>query len=1037
MNPKNTMRFLRRLFAKFTVNDPRAKRRLLVVGLLLAVAGLAVPFITQAAGAGDDIVIFLTQFILYPIVQLLANVLIVIINILIAVAQYNGFINATAVAKGWVIVRDLCNMFFIIVLLVIAFGTILKIEAYRYNRLLGKLIIYAFLINFSKFIAGFWIDIGQVVMMTFVNGFKDAAAGNLASGLGMADMITLARETPDINSKSLFAAMMLGIGLLVIAVIVVLIMTVILLIRILVLWLLIVLAPIAFITRIFPNTAKYSDQWWGEFNKYIIVGPVMAFFLWLALTVISVNGASSTKYGFEQVSTQEQAALLEGSTGTGAGTSKTVAAAITEISTSDSLLSYMITIGLLLGALQVAQQLGVAGGKMAGSWSEKIRTGGLQAAGVLSTVAAARLAMRGAKGGAKKVGGSVRRWAYNNIPVAKFASKEYWSGVGERGQELEKLTQERLRGKGRQQMENWQYGLLKRKKKGIESVYEDTLDAQQTAKQAENEKKLGRNPGLEKVVRQWMINRERAKTGGFDEQQDMSGTLISTMAHGNQDDVYQYMFDRGIINSKNFPQFGFRSWKEAVGREKYGGAEYLRARAIQADAVNIDRKNFDPFLIGVELAKKAGKEDLYLEAMLDGNIQGKKREDLEAQVGDIINKSREIRDANTKKASEKERAALKAMYRGGEAARLGGHDEQTVTDYDADTGQAFMMDLLEQRNRIKGERSKMTGQDKASATLPHSQIQYSYELDQDEEIARDEFGNQIMYADWDPDKITPQGMDEKHDVANVQGRDVSRIGARLFERDMQVEAGSAVMDKYSIMDKDGGVKTGEKLIKDDGTEIDKWDVYKKKVGQDREAFRKEYAAKFGKAGDHILLPDEPGFKEAYQARKAANPERETQAEGEAEAAQARVKANIPEEARVPRTDSEQEADKKSSAKSEELKGLAEKLTGSVDDMVKSVDDLQNHFRDLTTNLRQLEGRLTNPEAKKAVSAQIDAVGDQMRMASNRPAFFGSGEEIQRRYFQQSSQLLQDIAKTIKMVTKPSEPAAGASPAAGEAPKPKQ
>ena len=61
--------------------------------------------------------------------------------LLFVVARYNDFINEPLVTQGWILVRDLCNMFFILIILVIAFATILRIESYNAKKLLPKLLI--------------------------------------------------------------------------------------------------------------------------------------------------------------------------------------------------------------------------------------------------------------------------------------------------------------------------------------------------------------------------------------------------------------------------------------------------------------------------------------------------------------------------------------------------------------------------------------------------------------------------------------------------------------------------------------------------------------------------------------------------------------------------------------------------------------------------------------------------------------------------------------------------------------------------------
>jgi len=93
----------------------------------------------------------------------------IIIGALVNLTKYNNFINEPSITAAWVVVRDLCNMFFILILLVIAFATILRLPNYEWKKLLPKLLIMAILINFSKTICGLIIDFTQVIMLTFVN----------------------------------------------------------------------------------------------------------------------------------------------------------------------------------------------------------------------------------------------------------------------------------------------------------------------------------------------------------------------------------------------------------------------------------------------------------------------------------------------------------------------------------------------------------------------------------------------------------------------------------------------------------------------------------------------------------------------------------------------------------------------------------------------------------------------------------------------------------------------------------------------------
>src|SRR5688572_16403838 len=127
---------------------------------LVAAAGFIVVggifLVTRPAHAGiGDIFLLGIAWIFQVFTGWVGNLLPIIVGALIWVAQYNGFVTSAPVANGWGIVRDVTNMFFILVLLVIAFGTILGVDAYSYrNKMLSRLLIMAVVVNFSRTICG-------------------------------------------------------------------------------------------------------------------------------------------------------------------------------------------------------------------------------------------------------------------------------------------------------------------------------------------------------------------------------------------------------------------------------------------------------------------------------------------------------------------------------------------------------------------------------------------------------------------------------------------------------------------------------------------------------------------------------------------------------------------------------------------------------------------------------------------------------------------------------------------------------------------
>lgn len=377
----HTLRAFVRTLARALIRRRALMVAVLAVAVVAFVATAHPAFAQELKWPFDALSRFLSQ-ILLALDGFLAKVLVAVINIMVAVAQYNDFTHAEAVRVGWAITRDIANMFFIVILLVIAFGTIFNLDQYRYNRVLGRLILMAFLVNFSKLIAGFFIDIGQVIMLTFVNAFRDAAAGNLTSMFGLKELVALVTDDKMSGTAVLFEvhnALILAGVMLLCAIVVVGVITVMFIYRIIVLWFLVILAPLSFLLRTFPTWEQYGRKWWDYFGRYITIGPVLAFFLWLSLAIVSGQGSGKPTMGGEAITSRVtiESELPGGSliVNTGSWAGSTAATTISQVSTSQNLLSFGVAIGLLIGAIKIASSWGVAGGSLAGKASDRL--GGL------------------------------------------------------------------------------------------------------------------------------------------------------------------------------------------------------------------------------------------------------------------------------------------------------------------------------------------------------------------------------------------------------------------------------------------------------------------------------------------------------------------------------------------------------------------------------------------------------------------------------------------------------------------------------------
>ena len=358
------LKFLQKLIAKW--NNLSKKRKffctlafscllILVLLPLLVQADVVFNVVSEIISAIFGVLIFVAGWFATKLLE-----------ILLYVAQWNSFLNIEAVIIGWKLVRDLCNMFFIIILLVIAVGTILKIESYSYKKWLAKLVIVAIVINFSKYITGVLITLSQVAMLAFVGSFKEAAVGNIVKGLHLDAFLSAVRggdvdvdvdKAGKMTIWNVIAVYSLATLFLIILCMVLLIMIVILVGRMVSLWVLTILSPFAYFFQASPIGTEYSKKWWQLFGKNLVAGPVLAFFLWLTFYTIQMSGQS--------ISVSMKGPVI----GTGE-TIPTAESSLAGISNTNYMIDFIVVIGLLIAAIKITQEMGVIGSKFAGQMQQ-------------------------------------------------------------------------------------------------------------------------------------------------------------------------------------------------------------------------------------------------------------------------------------------------------------------------------------------------------------------------------------------------------------------------------------------------------------------------------------------------------------------------------------------------------------------------------------------------------------------------------------------------------------------------------------------
>ncbi len=204
-----------------------------------------------------------------------------------------GILNRQGVQDVWIMVRDLLNMFFILVLLFSAFCTIFQVDKWSLKKLWLNILINALLVNFSWPIARFFIDVSNVAMYYFmnnmftsVNGSSEVAGSTIfATILGLADITNILSPfkfaTSGVSGQliSVIFSFLFAVTLGIIAVLFV--------IRMVALTILLIFSPIGFVGYIFPAASSLADKWWKALFSNAFFGPIMMLGLVISIKLMS------------------------------------------------------------------------------------------------------------------------------------------------------------------------------------------------------------------------------------------------------------------------------------------------------------------------------------------------------------------------------------------------------------------------------------------------------------------------------------------------------------------------------------------------------------------------------------------------------------------------------------------------------------------------------------------------------------------------------------------------------------------------------
>ncbi len=220
------------------------------------------------------------------------------------------------VQNAWGTVRDFANAGFVIMLLVVVFSQVtgVGIDNYGIKRILPKIIIGAILMNLSYIICELAIDVSNILgnglndLLTNMGPDFSGAAGvddpSIAQYLIVGGTGVLATATYLIlTSGGLGAILLLFIAILTV-VVSILVLFVILIVRQAGIVICVVVAPIAILCYLLPNTEKVFKKWWELMKGLLLVYPLCGLvigaggFIGKVFGNLAVGGSGDMQMGF-------------------------------------------------------------------------------------------------------------------------------------------------------------------------------------------------------------------------------------------------------------------------------------------------------------------------------------------------------------------------------------------------------------------------------------------------------------------------------------------------------------------------------------------------------------------------------------------------------------------------------------------------------------------------------------------------------------------------------------------------------------------
>lgn len=342
------------------------------------------------------------------------------LDVVLSVKNYAG---VPLIIDGWKFIRDLTNFVFIFVLLAIAFSTIAGLESLQARQTLPKLLIAALLVNFSLGIGGAINGVATCVMNTAISSLpRPPRAGNpsradffqggpatpagqnksnricgggdnlgstLVQGVAnsasvgtyfafgpskLAGLVYSSAQTFGSTAQSVivpgaafdanFGAFLGAVSAAIFTgffIVALLTLVILFFIRTVILLMLLILSPLPYAFGLIPAAQGYARQWWEQFVKYVIYGPVTILLTVLIVRILDRKGSQGT-------------AAQQLFNDLGASTAKFGGGAVSENLAAAAFFTTFIVFYIIV-AILIGNKLGIAGAGMATNFGRRVALG--------------------------------------------------------------------------------------------------------------------------------------------------------------------------------------------------------------------------------------------------------------------------------------------------------------------------------------------------------------------------------------------------------------------------------------------------------------------------------------------------------------------------------------------------------------------------------------------------------------------------------------------------------------------------------------